>query len=422
MLCYISIVIIIEHAALAKTHTILEVFIASPSDVDPERTVLEDVVSEFNLTWGDKHRVRLELLRWETHSHPSFGKDGQDVINKQLGDSYDIFLGIMWGRFGVSTARAESGTEEEFTRAYQRLRDGDKVQIMFYFKDAGISPSQMDVEQIMKVQAFKNKISNDYGALYSQFETIEDFQTKTRIHLSKVVQDWLESNSGSIEAKTVSKILETETNDHNPLSNLAALDNCDAEEGVYDLVDRGTDAMDEVVQIVNRMGESTNDLGQKFVQRSEEIDAITAGGSQADRKLIKRVVNSAANDLNIFVERMSIEIPELYKQNTIFTQSFSKVAMISEKDSYEDTDDVQSALDSMQAYRAAFESSSKDLIEFRQTLTDMPRTTTVFNLARRRAVAIMDDLITQMRVGASQSTDIEKLLLRLLRTDEDSIR
>ena len=99
---------------MAKSHTILQVFIASPGDVDPERAALEGVVSEFNLTWGDKHGVRLELVKWETHSRPGFGQDAQDVINRQVGDDYDIFLGIMWGRFGTATARAESGTEQQF--------------------------------------------------------------------------------------------------------------------------------------------------------------------------------------------------------------------------------------------------------------------------------------------------------------------
>jgi hypothetical protein len=178
--------------------------------------------------------------------------------------------------------------------------------------------------------------------------------------------------------------------------------------------------MDEVVQIVNRMGEATTDLGQKFVQRTEEAYAIPAAGRARDRKSAKRVVNSAANDLDVFVKRMSVEIPEFYKQNAIFTESFSMVAMISEQDTNEDAEDVQNALNSIQEYRRAIESSSQNVIEFRQTLSEMPRTTTAFNQARRRAVAIMDDLLTQMRVSASQSTDIENLLLRLLKTDGDA--
>ena len=84
---------------MAKTHRIFEVFIASPVDVEPEREALETVVSEFNRTWSDTHRANLELVKWETHSRPAVGRDAQDVINGQVSSNYDIFLGIMWGRF-----------------------------------------------------------------------------------------------------------------------------------------------------------------------------------------------------------------------------------------------------------------------------------------------------------------------------------
>lgn len=399
---------------MAKAHTVLEVFIASPGDVASEREVLENVVSEFNLTWGDRHRVRLEILKWETHSRPGMGEDAQDVINRQIGDEYDIFLGIMWGRFGTATARADSGTEEEFQRAYDRLKNGERVQIMFYFKDAGIPPSKLDTEQIAKLQTFKNKIADEYGGLYYQFESTDEFQTKARIHLSKVVQDWLGSNSGMIGSKTVAKTEEPESDEYNPLANLSALDACDAEEGVIELVDRGTEAMDEVVEIVNRMALATTDLGDKFTQRAAEAKAI---GQKNDHKSAKRVADNAANDIEVFVKRMSVEIPEFYKQNAIFTESFSNVALIAEKDLNEDEADVKAALSSMQGYRGAIGSSSGNLIEFKKVLSDLPRTTTQFNQARRRAVAIMDDLLAQLRMTASQANDIENLLKRLLKTD-----
>jgi hypothetical protein len=99
---------------MAKRPTILQVFVASPGDVADERAVLNDLVNEFNITWGDTHNVRLEILKWETHSRPGIGPGPQELINQQLGDTYDIFVGIMWGRFGTPTNVAESGTEEEF--------------------------------------------------------------------------------------------------------------------------------------------------------------------------------------------------------------------------------------------------------------------------------------------------------------------
>jgi hypothetical protein len=93
------------------------IFVASPSDVKPERNALEKDVREVNLTHGDQLDYRLELVRWETHVAPNAGRP-QQVINQQIG-SYSIFVGIMWRRFGTPTGLAGSGTEEEFRIAYQ---------------------------------------------------------------------------------------------------------------------------------------------------------------------------------------------------------------------------------------------------------------------------------------------------------------
>ncbi len=288
---------------------------------------------------------------------------------------------------------------------------------MFYFKDAGIPPSKMDGKQLEKVQAFKKKIADEYGGLYFQFETTDEFQTKARIHLSKVVQDWLEANTGAIESKTVLKTDEPETGEYNPLANLTALDDLEADEGVIDLVDHGIEALYEVVQIVNRMGEATADLGENFTRRNKEAEA---SNKKTDRKAAKRFVNNVTNDIEVFVKRMSVEIPEFYKQNAIFVEPFSKVALIAEKDFDEDADDIETVLKNMQTYRTTVDNTSNNLVAFRQKIFNLPRMTTTFNQARRRAVAIMDDLVEQLRIASSQAGDIENLLERLLKLSNDA--
>lgn len=234
---------------LAKTPTFLKVFVASPSDVAEERRILQDVINEFNLTWGDTHNVRLELVKWETHTRPGFGEDAQDVINKQIGDDYDIFLGIMWGRFGSSTNRVESGTEEEFERAYSRLKTSPgSVQIMFYFKDAGIPPSKMEPAQLAKVQEFKAKIAVEYGGLYHPFESAEEFRTKSRIHLSKLIQDWLKTSSSSHTGAGKKPTPAPPIDTPDPLANLRALTDDDYDDGIIELSERASDAMAAVVR------------------------------------------------------------------------------------------------------------------------------------------------------------------------------
>ncbi len=401
---------------MAKTHTILQVFVASPGDVPDERKLLSDVVAEFNNTWGTHNRVTLELLNWETHSRPGFGADAQDVINKQIGDDYDIFLGIMWGRFGSQTKCAESGTEEEFKRAYSRLSDSpNNIQIMFYFKDAGIPPSKIDPVQLKKVQEFKQRISDEYGGLYHSFETTDQFQSMVRIHLSKVVQDWLNTNNSvptlpSTDNTTLElKVMETAVDD--PLLNLAALEFEEDEDGIIELVEQGTEAMDEVVCIVERMSVATNDLGKKFTLRTTEANEASAGGT--DMKAAKRVSNKAADDLEVFVKRMSIEIREFNKQSATAMDAFGNVAMMSERDLDEDPEDIAAARESVQQYTIAISTSAESLAEFRETIFSLPRMTRPFNRACKRAVAIMDDLLNQLRIAANQSQDVDSLLARL---------
>ena len=90
---------------MPRQEDILGVLVASPSDVLAERTRLEEVIHELNATWSRSLGIRLDLIRWETHAYPALGEDAQAVINTQVPDDYDIFVGIMWHRFGTPTGR-----------------------------------------------------------------------------------------------------------------------------------------------------------------------------------------------------------------------------------------------------------------------------------------------------------------------------
>ena len=174
------------------TRTILSVFVASPSDVDEERNRLEEVIRELNTTWARDLGIRLELVRWETHAYPSFGEDPQSVINEQIPNDYDLFIGLMWYRFGTQTGRAGSGTIEEFQRAKKRFdRDSYSLQLMIYFKDAPapVPPSRLDHSQLAKVSEFRSSLG-DKGGLYWSFVSVDDFEKLVRLHLSRHVQSW----------------------------------------------------------------------------------------------------------------------------------------------------------------------------------------------------------------------------------------
>ena len=167
----------------------VKVFVASPGDVSRERDKVSNVVSEINLiisAMAPDKGIVLELVRWETHVHPGLGKDAQDVVNQQIGD-YDIFLGIMWKRFGTPTSTAGSGTAEEFQRAYSKWQQDNNFPVLFYFCQAASSPprTREEMDQLNKVLEFRTDLS-DKGLVW-EYEDPENFDDVIRPHLILVL-------------------------------------------------------------------------------------------------------------------------------------------------------------------------------------------------------------------------------------------
>lgn len=164
-----------------------KIFLASPSDTSDERKIAEKIVNDLNATIGSRGGFTIELLKWEKSAYPGFAEDGQSVINSQIGDDYDVFIGIMWKKFGTPTTRAGSGTEEEFERAYKKLKKDGNLKIMFYFNEHSI-PQDADFEQFSKVKEFRKKIS-ELGGLYWLYKGNNEFQTNLRNHLTNCILD-----------------------------------------------------------------------------------------------------------------------------------------------------------------------------------------------------------------------------------------
>jgi hypothetical protein len=173
---------------MTKTEQVLSIFLASPGDVICEREQVDTFVDEWNDLWSGEVGVHLKLVRWETHAFPAAGADGQDVINRQIDDEYDVFLGIMWKRFGTPTGRAASGTVEEFERAQRRQRANGAPQLMFYFKKVGSDTAEAG--QLQAINEFRDRLAKD-GLLYWQFIDTKQFGQLVRVHLTRHIQNWI---------------------------------------------------------------------------------------------------------------------------------------------------------------------------------------------------------------------------------------
>ena len=196
-----------------ENRKIIKCFIASPGDTSNEREICEKVFSEINRGIGVAYNFEIQSLRWENDVHPGIGKDGQDVINRQIDGKYDLFIGIMYTRFGTPTTQAESGTEEEFSNAYKRAVELKNMEIMFYFNDEKINPSKISIEQYQKVQNFRDNVVAQ-KCMYSLYDGINDFEEKLKKHLNTYFHEHYASSDkkASEHFSRVSFVLEERLN------------------------------------------------------------------------------------------------------------------------------------------------------------------------------------------------------------------
>jgi hypothetical protein len=185
------------------------ILLSSPSDLAEERKVAEEVTKEVSRTWGAYSGSVLQLLSWENDVAPQFGAEPQEVINKALGDDWDIYLGLMHGRFGSPTKKYGSGTEEEFGRAYDAWKKGGSSRkLTFYFKTAPLELDSIDTAQLEKVREFKKRVSN-LGGVYKEFVHAEDFRDLFRAHLTTLLTELHKDHDSTlVQSQTVSNIKE----------------------------------------------------------------------------------------------------------------------------------------------------------------------------------------------------------------------
>lgn len=177
---------------MAKQLVRLKMLVSCTSELEAERGLIQRVVNDVNRTIEEVHGVTIRPIDWRRDVVPGIGADAQQVVNVQTTD-YEIYFGMLGARFGTPTARAGSGTEEEFNIAYARFRtDPTSVRLLFYFRTGGgAGLMDLDPDQLKRVQEFRTRLGTEAGVLYADFATAEDFIQLARDHvLALVATQW----------------------------------------------------------------------------------------------------------------------------------------------------------------------------------------------------------------------------------------
>lgn len=363
---------------MPRNALVLTVFVASPNDLGPERDLVARCVEEWNQISGFNRDLRFELLRWETSISAGFGSDGQDVVNHQL-PNYDLLIALFWTRLGTATPRSVSGTSEEYERALERFKAGEKIEIAFYFKDVAVNPREVDLSQLAAVQEYEKSVQTD-GAFSKRFANTETLRFEISLLLDRVARQYSTRTSSS---EIVDKNAVTTANRAN------LTDPSDQDElGLFDIVEN----------LQNHASEATATLGEIITQMQNMTDRIAVesdslGGIAKLRPLtpsearphVNRVA-SGMDEFSLFLENAvpvfaesSISLANDIRQLIDVSYDFAK----SDGDAETQLAAFEVAITSM---LAGLEGSQLGYQSMLETLLSLQRTTTEFNRARRRLV------------------------------------
>lgn len=391
---------------MARSETIISVFVASPGDVIDERIALESIISELNRTWSRTLNLRLELIKWETDIHPSFGAYPQDVINRQLNDEYDVFIALFWSKVGSPTDVAESGTVEEFERAYQKFQNNPKsVELMVYFKDQAILPSKMDLVQLQKLQSLKEQLG-DKGGLYWTFDNTEDFENLLRGHLSRVAQSWAQKLIHTESIKT-EEVNETKNPEY-------AVDESEDDYGLFDYLDIYEDRMSDMTSALELMTDATVKVGTQFDRRTAEITKLTSANVDGsyDQKEARKIIKLISGHLTRYSEILDSQVNIATSSRTESFDALSKGISIS----IELTTDGENLYELKQNLRDMLLSASgakDDLSTFKESIASLPRLSIQINKAKRIAIRSLDRVLGEVRKTIKSTNDVLETIQKI---------
>lgn len=388
---------------MSRQIQIFQIFVASPSDVSDERNILETVVIQLNQAWGSSLGIAFELVRWETNVHPSFSDDPQSVINDQVPQDYDVFIGILWSRIGTKTPRAQSGTIEEFERAYARFKStGKSPEIMLYFKDAPIAPSKIDSVQVGKVQEFRQSLS-DKGGLYSMFEDQASFESSVRAHLSAVAQ------------KLAGELRTRETPDVGATLSVAgaSLDSSEEDDyGYIDYIEVYESRQAEMTAAITAINEATVRIGEQLSQRRSEIES----GTPADAKAVRRFIKRAADDMNSYANTLTTQVEVMSDSRKEAFNALSN-ALVLHGDFQQGHGDLLVLRDTLGELVQGAKIAKESMTGMRMSANGLPRISKELNQAKRAVVTQLDAFLLEVDSTSSTVANIVEAIDRILRSN-----
>jgi Domain of unknown function (DUF4062) len=171
---------------MANNRKVVQIFLASPGDLQDERQAAKAAVDAFNRRWADWLGIQVELIGWED-TFKRFGRP-QEQINLDL-DRCEAFIGMMWRKWGSPPGgHYTSGFEEEFERATKNRKSSGRPEMTLFLKKIDAEFLKDQGPDLKKVLTFRERIISERLILFEDFGTLREFEEKLTSWITSYVQ------------------------------------------------------------------------------------------------------------------------------------------------------------------------------------------------------------------------------------------
>ncbi|PIF59958.1 DUF4062 domain-containing protein [Flavobacterium sp. 2] len=376
---------------MAKQITKYSIFLASPSDLEEERFAVEEVISELNLTYSPVNNIVIELLKWETHSAPGISNfHPQKIITQDIGNDYDLFLGMIWKKFGTRTDENESGTQEEFNNAIKKYKeDNDSVQILFYFKNAVPKTiNEIDPEELIKIRDFKKSLQ-EQKLLYSEFNSVDDFKNSLRIHIPKRLNEIIEKHkNGTIEIAPI-------------IINNVVEDDL----GILDYSEMFQSLLYDSTASLGKINDYTALIGKEMEEKANQITKLSQT-SNPNPAVINELLKRSAKLLNDYSNRLETESPIFYTSFEEAIKAGTNIINLTEEFYTENTiSELEEAKTAILILRKNTPHAITAMEGFYTSVKELPRIQVDINQAKKKLMVQLEDFILKLKKSLELAND-----------------
>ena len=310
---------------------------------------------------------------------------------------------------------------------------------------AGMNPYELDLEELTKVQLFRDNLK-DRGVLYRDFEDTGEFVDLVKEHLFGLIADeWRDNKWMAVVASAKSHPVRqelsmvvppkrtgnaklrgrgSESNENATPDEQDADESDEDEVGLLDHAENLHSVLDDLTTTLQSMSGHIAEIGTRISERTNQLNAVqhseakerAADGSAQQRNVrqFKQIIDGAADDLTQFVGELSPDVEAYRSGNRVMLSALRGMLVLrrelgSEADDKEELNSLLELIETMQTVKG-------QVGGFQRVMQQAPALTGRYKRAQRRGVSMLGELIAEM----SFSVDEAEAIARNLRDPRDT--